>query len=604
MKKILLPFLLLIGLSVYSQPFYIQSISFNEENFNSEQQERFDKIVAMNFYDTLKFASMEPLDVVNTSGQLPVNVSGLECPNPNYTIKYIKYEDENNYTLYGDIFEMDTTVLCQMGEIMITCVDGEIRGNITLEHHSFTLFDLTAGVYVLASSSSNTFLCGDEHPATQNGLFGSGPSPMQNSATNVCGACYIDVLVVFTPLALQYDSNPHLTAHHMINQVNTTHRNSSNSNPDIIYQLAGVDNITLLTSQFQTYEQFALALKNDDTTINLRNSYNADIAFCVTGGLFGSAAGSAWRWSDPPSIAGPDWGFAWANLGYIQSLAAFTHEMGHTLGAGHQKGPWPLNDAPDYNDFPFQKTWGSGIFTRKKSVATVMWAGKVPELGNLILHYSNPTVYYKGFYTGSAGKNENEIVMQSFACEVANYRTIPGSIHIDILGSNKGCWQSSEYLQVCLYNINANSATYTWETSINGINYTAVSGGAGANIYIYQQPGSIQHIRLKVQSGTQTYYAYHSIQVVVQGYNGLACTKSSAAHPTPVSLLEIAPNPTDQSITLTGVAQGAKYVIYNSLGQNVLHGELNSAFEIDLKNFASGTYFLHIEGTVKKIIKN
>ncbi len=62
-------------------------------------------------------------------------------------------------------------------------------------------------------------------------------------------------------------------------------------------------------------------------------------------------------------------------------------------------------------------------------------------------------------------------------------------------------------------------------------------------------------------------------------------------------------NPRHLDITLAGVAQGEKYVIYNSLGQTVLHGELNSASKIDLKIFASGTYFLYVEGTVRKIIK-
>jgi hypothetical protein len=67
--------------------------------------------------------------------------------------------------------------------------------------------------------------------------------------------------------------------------------------------------------------------------------------------------------------------------------------------------------------------------------------------------------------------------------------------------------------------------------------------------------------------------------------------------PSPVSIY---PNPVSQNFTLTTEPDetGRSYTIADQLGQVILVGRITSTrMEFDLASFASGTYYLSINGT-------
>lgn len=64
-------------------------------------------------------------------------------------------------------------------------------------------------------------------------------------------------------------------------------------------------------------------------------------------------------------------------------------------------------------------------------------------------------------------------------------------------------------------------------------------------------------------------------------------------------LIDAFPNPTNSKVVLKGTIR-QEWNLLNLLGENVVSGHNN---EIDMESFSNGIYFLHINGTVKKLIK-
>ena len=69
--------------------------------------------------------------------------------------------------------------------------------------------------------------------------------------------------------------------------------------------------------------------------------------------------------------------------------------------------------------------------------------------------------------------------------------------------------------------------------------------------------------------------------------------------------LNLNPNPSTNSIKISGLTKSEKYTIFNSLGAKIMSGEVSNNQNINIANLNNGLYFLQFESSqTKKFIKN
>ncbi len=69
--------------------------------------------------------------------------------------------------------------------------------------------------------------------------------------------------------------------------------------------------------------------------------------------------------------------------------------------------------------------------------------------------------------------------------------------------------------------------------------------------------------------------------------------------------ISIYPNPSSDSITVTGVSSGASYAILNTSGNTVSNGSINSNNIININSLSNGIYFIRLDdGNVLRFVKN
>lgn len=71
------------------------------------------------------------------------------------------------------------------------------------------------------------------------------------------------------------------------------------------------------------------------------------------------------------------------------------------------------------------------------------------------------------------------------------------------------------------------------------------------------------------------------------------------------SELTVYPNPSSDSITVTGIPSGASYTILNTSGNTVLNGSINSNNSINVSSLSDGIYFISLnDSNVIRFVKN
>jgi hypothetical protein len=100
-----------------------------------------------------------------------------------------------------------------------------------------------------------------------------------------------------------------------------------------------------------------------------------------------------------------------------ESYRCFVHELGHTLGAGHNRDE---GDGPGLFDDSYGYHYPERITSRTPCVfGTVQDYECADDLR--ILHFSNPGIQYQGHPTGVAGRADNARAINAAKLFVANY---------------------------------------------------------------------------------------------------------------------------------------------------------------------------------------
>lgn len=202
----------------------------------------------------------------------------------------------------------------------------------------------------------------------------------------------------------------------------------------------------------------------------LRNRYGADLVSLWVGS--GDEAGRAFQ-PDGAATAQAAYGFNVVQARYAVDNFIFAHEVGHNLGAGHDRGdPTPRNIP-----YAYGKTFYLGTY----QVGDLMSDGGVERIG----YYSNPNVSYLGVATGNADSGpapaDNARVMNTYAPMVANYRS-------SVTADTRAPWAA-------LDEVVANPAQKTLTVKVQYADETAVlASSVGTGDVVVGGPGGFSRV--------------------------------------------------------------------------------------------------------------
>jgi len=224
----------------------------------------------------------------------------------------------------------------------------------------------------------------------------------------------IDVMVLYTPEAVQQAGGTAALTARINRAMSDTNLALANSQVnasvrlvhegEVNYTESGVINTDLLDLQQGVGSLGSVA--------GLRRQYGADLVSLWVGNEAGTEAGEAFQ-PDGPATAQAQFGFNVVEAQYATNNYVFAHEVGHNLGAGHDRS----DPSPRAIPYAYGKTFYLGNYF-VGDIMNVAGADRIP-------YYSNPNVSFEGVPTGnpdnSAQAADNARVMSEFAPIVADY---------------------------------------------------------------------------------------------------------------------------------------------------------------------------------------
>ncbi|HEY8748556.1 MAG TPA: M12 family metallo-peptidase [Tepidisphaeraceae bacterium] len=199
----------------------------------------------------------------------------------------------------------------------------------------------------------------------------------------------------------------------------------------------------------------------------LRDQYGADLVSLWVGNGSSDEAGRAYQ-PDSSATAQASYGFNVVQARYAEDNFVFAHEIGHNLGAGHDRSDASPRNIP----YAYGKTFNLGNYR----VGDLMSDGVIERAG----YYSNPNVSFEGVSTGNADNSsqpaDNARAMNQFAGVVANYRS---SVVADVNPP-----------AASLEEVTTNPAQHTLTVKVEYADDTAISvGSLGTGDVLVTAPG-------------------------------------------------------------------------------------------------------------------
>ena len=377
--------------------------------------------------------------------------------------------------------------------------------------------------------------------------FNSGENQIQERNA---GPCDIRVLFVYTAEAIEnVPSIPNIAAS-AIALTNTALNNSGIYTSDFRFVLADVVPCTL-SEQDRTMREFLADTRISPQINNLRNNAFADLVVTLVNqsimsfGTDGMPAGIAYGYENDPSL-----GFSVCNSLGLNNGYVFSHEVGHLLGAGHERCD---TEIPGVNcismptDDAHAHTWIRRRCLKKdQRKKTIMFSSGGGDR-DVVLHFSSPGIDYAGTPTGIADVSHNAKAIRINACNVADYETDDVVFSASISGPNRVCY-FNDIAQLSAnitgYPGNTNYQ-YEWKKGLTGVNWDAVPVvGTSPNYNVNSQTyavGTVIFIRLKVTdvSNNLVAEAFHSVTV----FNHHVICERNNSDINPEKFVLAAPNP-------------------------------------------------------------
>jgi hypothetical protein len=220
----------------------------------------------------------------------------------------------------------------------------------------------------------------------------------------------IDVMVLYTPAALADAGSIGVLDNRIHRAVADTNLALSNSQVNAGIRLVHEGEVSysesgIINTDLDNLQSGSGALSGVQS---LRSQYGADLVSLWVGR--GDEGGRAFQPGDP-STPWPTYGFNVVQERYAADNYVFAHEIGHNLGAGHDRS----DPMPRAIPIAYGKTFSAGSYT----------IGDIMSDVERIPYYSNPNVSFRGIPTGNPDNSsqpaDNARVMNEFAPLLASY---------------------------------------------------------------------------------------------------------------------------------------------------------------------------------------
>ncbi len=442
------------------------------------------------------------------------------------------------------------------------------------------------------------------------GECATAPSPdeEEDSVVEDRGSCdgnVIRVLFLFTSGAVASGFDPYVVAPAVIAELNATTGSSGLSNSDISFALANVGQLYGFIESTVGGLPGIIAdresLITNTSAQNAREYSKADIVILLTAPAYGLTVGIAGGISAKKERA-----YGIAVIGFASASFTATHEIGHIIGARHQRcffcGISPATTGCDvetnYHGFPIGTTGFRTIMMQQTCA------------GARTGRWSNPNSMLMGFATGD-NDNNNASILKSRADNVACFLgdpTLPIYPYFDNWVYLSGPYSVCDGDDDLPYSVSYSSlwftspVTYSWGVSENGVApWTSLPCNSNqCTITGINNLPSTFFVRATVtdvngRSGTEIFKVK---KVLCRNSNGSGRDEADTgliAHQSTVQ-----PNPFDEILTVNNVEKGSWLSVSDLNGRVIQRrfcAEEDSEIHWNLSGLASGFYFLSIESS-------
>ena len=293
--------------------------------------------------------------------------------------------------------------------------DGVLIGNITRPGSAYRVMSTPAGVQVVEEVDPKAFppeLEPTPIPDSDGG-FSLMPGQMGSVTAAADSGARFDLLVVYTTAARNAAGGT-AAIQNLIN-LGVSETNTAYANSGIIPRLRLVHTAEVTYTESGNLETDRNRLQNPsdghmDNVHTLRNTYGADLVKLVVSTSSGGACGIAYLMcgSNPAFESNA---FSVTARNCISPNYTFGHELGHIMGSNH---------APDDPTGCGAFSYSFGYKDPLDRFRTVMAYDCSPTCPR-VLHFSNPSVFYNGWVTGTSTQN-NATSINNVRTVVANFR--------------------------------------------------------------------------------------------------------------------------------------------------------------------------------------
>jgi len=303
---------------------------------------------------------------------------------------------------------------------VVLSVQGDVlTGSISLPGAYYQLGYCGAGLHYIAQVKPGGFPQGPDSPVPP------GSPPVNAQTYGDDDGSYIDVLVVYTPAARNLKGGTaamNAYVADLIAETNSSYQDSQISQrvrlvhaEEVSYD-ENVDGSDVSYSMIKTLDHLTKQADGYmDNVHTLRDTYAADVVALLVGPVGGNVAGVGWLMD-----------YNWINHGF-ESYAfsvvtaedawnyVFAHEMGHNMGAQHDRAHATSEGAYNYS---------YGYCLPGTAYHTIM-AYDSQGCDRRINRWSNPDVKYSGVPTGVTNSEDNHRTLNNTAPTVAQFRDGP-----------------------------------------------------------------------------------------------------------------------------------------------------------------------------------